>query len=614
MSLRHRGKYIELAEESDEGKTKRVTSDLVLAKWILGFLKEFKGLVIIAIVLIFASTGFGLISPYLSKGIIDEGFGKDPTITGNYEKLLLYVLALLGLTIILAGINLFKSVTLYKIGFNSVRAIRKKTFSKLQYISMEYFDKQASGSIISKVTNDCDKVNELMSGSIITSLTDFITIIGVSIILLVMNWELALICLGLSIPPILLISYLFKIRARKAYRKTRQTIDSVTANLSETIDGVKVSKTFSQEKTKMAEFKKVNLENQRANLRAEAIFAIVYPIFSFISSAVVGIVYLYTGWTLYFAGGTIHLPITIGDAIAFTLYIGMLFRPILNLTMFYNTFQSTMAATERIYELNNYISDVAEKEDASELADIIGHIKFKDIDFAYLEGEPVLKQFNLEVKPGESIAIVGPTGAGKTTIINLLARFYEIQAGEITIDDYNIRDVTLKSLHKQMGIVLQDPFLFSGTIKENIAYGKPEATDEEIEAAAKIVNADDFIKFTPNGYDTDTGEGGRRISVGQRQLVSFARAIIDDPKLLILDEATSSVDPYTEMLIKDAMTELLKNRTSFIIAHRLSTVRNADRIIVLKDGKIIEEGSNAQLLKKKGEYYKLYNLQFKDQE
>ncbi|MBD3189613.1 MAG: ATP-binding cassette domain-containing protein [Candidatus Heimdallarchaeota archaeon] len=612
MSLRHRGKYRELAD--DKGRKKRVASDWILAKWILGYLEDYKGLVFLAVVLILGSTGFGLISPYISKGIIDEGFGENPTVTGDYQKLVMYVLALLGITIALALINLFKSITLYKIGFNSVRKIRKDTFSKLQSLSMNYFDKHGSGAIISRVTNDCDKVNELMSGSIITSFTDFVTIIGVAIILLIMNWELALICLGLSIPPIIIISYFFKIRARKAYRKTRKTIESVTSNLSETIDGVKVSKTFSQEKKKMDEFKKANLANQRANLRAEAIFAVVYPIFSFISSAVVGLVYVYTGWTIYFSGVTIHVPISIGEAIAFTQYIGLLFSPILNLTMFYNTFQSTMAATERIYELNTQKSRVEEKEDAMELKDIKGDVRFKDVDFSYVKGEPVLQKFNLDVEPGESIAIVGPTGAGKTTIMNLLARFYEVKGGKITIDGTNIQDVTLKSLHKQMGIVLQDPFLFSGTIKENIAYGKDNATDEEIELAAKLVNAHDFIKFIPDGYDSFIGEEGKRLSVGQRQLISFARAIIDNPKILILDEATSSVDPYTEMLIKDAMSELLRNRTSFIIAHRLSTVRNADRIIVLKKGKIVEEGCNEELLARKGEYYRLYTLQFKDQE
>jgi len=273
-----------------------------------------------------------------------------------------------------------------------------------------------------------------------------------------------------------------------------------------------------------------------------------------------------------------------------------------------------MAATERVYELNHTTSDVVEKEDAYVLPEIKGQVSFEKVDFAYKENEPVLKKFNLEVKPGEAIAIVGPTGSGKTTIINLLSRFYEIQNGTIQIDGHNIQDVTLNSLHSQMGIVLQDPYLFSGTIAENIIFNQKEVPFDAIQVAAESVNAHEFIERMPKGYDTEVGERGSKLSVGQRQLISFARALLPNPKILVLDEATSSVDPYTEIMIKQALNKLLYGRTSFIIAHRLSTVRTADRIIVIKDGEIIEEGSNAVLLAKKGEYYRLYQLQFKDQE
>ncbi|MBN1329435.1 MAG: ABC transporter ATP-binding protein [Candidatus Heimdallarchaeota archaeon] len=614
MTTDHIGKYRDLAEDAERGIQPRITSDIVLGKWIFGYLKDFKSSVIIALILVISSSVIGLASPYLSGLILDKGLGENPSEDGNFELLLIFCLILLAIAIFNAVIDVFKNITLNKIGQKSVRKIRKDTFTKVQSLSMKYFDTQNTGQIISRVTNDCNKVNELMSGSLINSVTDFLTVIGVAVFLIVMNWELGLITLAISIPSIIVISYIFNLRARKAYRKTRKTIANVTASLSESIDGVKVSKSFTREKMNIKEFKEINLEDRKANLQVEAIFSITYPIYNFISQVVVGVVYLYTGWTLYKAGASIHVPITIGEAVAFTGYIGMLFSPILNLSMFFNVYQSTMAATERIYELNQTQSDVIEKEKAIEIPKIKGAIKFEDVIFSYGGDKLVLDKFNLEVKPGETIAIVGPTGAGKTTIINVLARFYEIQKGSITIDGYNIQDVTLNSLHKQMGIVLQDPYLFSGTIKENISYGNPEISDHRIISAAKVVNAYEFIKHTPKGFDTDVGEDGRRLSIGQRQLISFARAIINNPRILILDEATSSVDPYTEVLIKNALEKILKDRTSFIVAHRLSTVRKANRIIVIKNGTIIEEGTNEELLSLKGEYYKLYQLQFKDQE
>jgi len=614
MNVHRRGKLVDLAEEEEREKQPRVTSDIVLAKWVLSYLKDNIALVILAIVFIALSTGLGMVSPYISGAIIDQGFGEDPVVDGNYQKLLLYCLILFAIALSLGIINLIKNFILYKMGYSSIKRIRSDTFRKLQSLSMKFFDEQESGRIISRVTNDCDKINELMSGSIITSLTDFVTVVGVSIFLIVMNWELGLITIAVSVPPTILISYIFKVRARQAYRQTRKTIANVTSTLSEGIDGVKVSQSFIRERQNIQEFQRINLENRRANIRAEAIFAITYPILNFLSSAVVGFVYLYAGWTIYYSGSTVHLPISPGEAVAFTQYIGMFFNPILNLTMFYNIFQSTMAATERLYELNHQTSDVLEKPEAYELPRVKGAVKFDNVSFAYVNEQYVLKNFHLDVRAGEMLAIVGPTGAGKTTIVNLLARFYELQEGAITIDGHDIRDVTLNSLHKQMGIVLQNPVLFKGSIKDNIAYGTPDASLKRIIKAAKVVNAHDFIKLLPEGYDFDVGEGGKRLSAGQKQLISFARAILHNPRILILDEATSSVDPYTEILIKNALAKLLKNRTSFIIAHRLSTVRNANRIIVLQKGKIVEEGTNEELLAKKGEYYRLYQLQFKEQE
>jgi ABC-type multidrug transport system fused ATPase/permease subunit len=616
MGFRRSGHFGALIEDEEEKKRSKIASDWTLAKWILGFLfRDFRSLAIIALILVGLGAAVDLISPILISKIIDDVLKNTAASqTDRMDNLLLFSLLLLATAVVTAIIQIFRTIILYKVGYNTVKKIRTETFSHLQNLSLKYFDTQDTGRLISKVTNDCDKINELMSGGLISSLIDFITLLGITIVLFVLDWLLAIWVLALSIPITLIISFFFRRRARKAYRKTRKTIATVTANLSESISGVRVSKSFSREKKNIQDFRSVNLENRQANMRAIAVFATTFPLFNFLASAVIGFVYFYAGYTEIFGSTGILQAISIGNAIAFTQFVGNFFRPVLNLTMFYNTFQSTMAATERVYELNHSRSDVVEKEDAYELPEINGHVKFENVVFAYKENEHVLNGFNLEAKPGEAIAIVGPTGSGKTTIINLLARFYEIQDGSIIIDEHNIQDVTLNSLHKQMGIVLQDPYLFSGTILENIIYNLEEVQLDDVVVAADSVNAHEFIERLPKGYETEVGERGSKLSQGQRQLVSFARALLPNPKILILDEATSSVDPYTELLIKKALDKLLAGRTSFIIAHRLSTVRNADRIIVIKDGVIIEEGTNEELLAKKGEYYRLYQLQFKDQE
>jgi ABC-type multidrug transport system fused ATPase/permease subunit len=624
MSFRG-GRYSTLKEEEKEYK--RTTSDWVLGKYIISYLKEYKLQVIVVVLLILLNSVVALVTPQLMKYVIDDALGENPTVTGNAELLLYLTLGILGVAIITAFITIIKTIMLYHVGFNTIKTIRNDTFSHLQDLSMKYFDTTESGRLISKVTNDCDKINELMSGGVISSVADLITLVGIMAVMLWMNWELALWCFLIAIPTTFFISWIFKKRIREAYRRTRKTIANVTSNLAESINGVKVSKSFTREKKNIKEFKEINKENKEANIKVIGIYATTFPIFHFLVSLVTALVYFYGGWTIIFANSTIHVVVTVGTAIAFTQYIGNFFRPILNLTMVYNTFQSAMAATERIYELNHTEPAVKEAENAQKLTEVKGTVKFEDVTFGYTADETVFENFNLTVEAGNSLAIVGPTGAGKTTLTNLLARFYEIDEGKITIDvhsnhengeelseDINIKDVTLYSLREQMGIVLQDPFLFKGSIADNISLGKDTYSLEEIKEAAKLVNAHEFITRQPNDYETDVGERGGRLSLGQRQLVSFARAVLRNPKILILDEATSSVDPYTELLIKQAMEKLLENRTSFIVAHRLSTVRNANRIIVLRDGKIVEEGTNDELLSKKKKYYRLYQLQFKDQE
>jgi ATP-binding cassette subfamily B multidrug efflux pump len=363
---------------------------------------------------------------------------------------------------------------------------------------------------------------------------------------------------------------------------------------------------FTRERDTMEVFRQANIENLQANVQAGRIFALLMPVIQIIGAVGTGIV-LWYGGILTIGGG-----ITLGILVAFLAYVTSFFRPIVNLTTFYNTVQSAMAAAERIFETMDTTPEIADAPDAIELPRVKGRIAFQNVSFSYNPNETVLKNINFSVEPRKTLAIVGPTGAGKSTIVRLLSRFYEPQSGTTTVDGYDVKNVTLKSLRNQMGVVLQEPFLFSGSIMENIRYGKLDATDEEVQNIAKLVGAHGFITSFPDGYKTEVGERGMRLSVGQRQLISFARAFLRDPPILILDEATSSLDPYTELKIKRGLSVLLKNRTSLVIAHRLSTIRNADNIIVINDGEIVEEGNHRKLMKKKRLYRRLYDKQFKD--
>ena len=436
-------------------------------------------------------------------------------------------------------------------------------------------------------------------------ISDVLTLIGIIAIMLFLSVPMTLATFSV-IPPLILLIFFFQSRLRKAYRATRKKIAVVTSRLEQSISGIKEIQSFTREQDTIQDFRQANVENLQANVKAGKLLALLMPAVQIVGAFGTCVVLWLGGMSI------INGSITLGIVIAFLLYVEKFFRPLVNLTTFYNTVQSAMSAAERIFVTLDTEPRIADAPDAIELRHVKGEIVFNHATFGYNPNRRVLKDINIHVEPGKTLAIVGPTGAGKSTIAKLLSRFYELQKGTITVDGYDIRKVTLSSLHNQMGVVLQEPFLFSGTIMENIKYGKLDATDEEVEQVAKIVGIHEFISSLPQGYRTSVGERGIRLSVGQRQLVSFARALLSDPPILILDEATSSVDPYTELKIKKALTTLLKNRTSFVIAHRLSTVRNADNIIVIDKGKIIEEGNHKELMKEKGMYYRLYKKQFKD--
>jgi ABC-type multidrug transport system fused ATPase/permease subunit len=433
---------------------------------------------------------------------------------------------------------------------------------------------------------------------------DIFILVGIVIMMLILNAQLAMVTF--TVIPILLIgTILLGEKVREAYRLTRKKISGVTANLAESISGMRVVQSFSREMANAQQFDRVNVENLQANIQAARVSALFFPIVDVLGS-------IGTCLVIWF-GGTLVMgdALTLGVLAAFMAYVTRFFMPIREISMLYNNVQSALAATERITEILDAESEVEEAEDAIELPRVKGEIKFNDVSFGYAPDNFVLNNIDLEIKENQRIALVGPTGAGKTSLASLVARFYDPQKGNITIDGYDVRKVTLKSLRSQMGIVLQDPLLFSGTIRENITYGRPDATEPEIVEAAKAVGAHDFVMNFAQGYDTVVGERGIRLSMGQRQLISFARALLADPRVLILDEATSSVDAYTELLIQNALKKLLEKRTTLIIAHRLSTVRSADRIIVVDNGRIVDTGTHEELMRREGLYRKLFEMQFK---
>jgi len=491
-------------------------------------------------------------------------------------------------------------------GQRAVYDIRQDLYLHIQEMSEEFHDQSSSGRVISRLTNDVDRMSELLSGGLISTFAQIFIVFAIGFVIFTVDIRLAV--ASLSVVPVLLITTLyFRKKLREAYRRTRKTISGVTANYAESISGAKVTKSFAREKISAEIFDEVNKMDYDANIDAGKAQATFFPVIRFISGIGVAIVLL-VGGLLYIQD---PLTITLGTIVLFLQFNDRFFRPILIIANFYTSVQSAFAGGERVFTVIDSKPAVVDRPDAVPMPEIEGRIQFDINEYRYGDGPVVLEDFHLEIKPGESIALVGNTGAGKTTIVSLLNRFYEVINGSIKIDGIDIRSVTQKSLHARIGLVLQDPFLFMGTIKENIRYGRPEASDEEILAATEAIGALRILESLENGFDTEVGERGSRLSEGERQLVSFARALLANPKILVLDEATSSVDVYTEHAIQKGLKTLLAGRTSIVIAHRLSTIVNADRIIVIENGKIVEVGKHADLMQRKGKYYSLYELQIR---
>ena len=538
---------------------------------------------------------------YLGKQIIDEG------ILAGDRAALFQIVRTYGLLTIVQVLNVFGFIYLAGVLGERVQYdLRKSTFNHLQNLSLSYFDRTPVGWIMSRVTSDSERIAELVTWGLLDVTWGLLNIGTAVYFMMVINWRLALIVL-MIIPILIVIAAQFKKKILLQFRLVRKINSKITGAYNEQIAGVRVIKALNREVKSLNEFGELTSEMYNAGYRAAWLSALFLPTVQFVSAIAIGAIALYGGLQVPVAG------ITIGGIQAFISYITFMMWPIQDLARVYAEMQHAIASAERVFSLVDSTPEVQDKPDAFDPGSIQGDISFDDVDFFYEKETPVLENFNLNVRRGETIALVGPTGGGKSTIVNLVSRFYEPRKGRITIGGQDYTDFSLHAIHSRIGMVLQTPHLFSGTVLENLRYGRLDASADEIQNAAEIAGAHDFINKLEKGYETEVGEGGILLSVGQKQLISLARALLADPEIFIMDEATSSVDTLTEALIQQGMAALTKERTSFIIAHRLSTIKRADRILVIENGKILEMGTHAELLEKKGHYFKLYTEQFRRQ-
>ncbi|MCF6269683.1 MAG: ABC transporter ATP-binding protein/permease [Melioribacteraceae bacterium] len=576
--------------------------DSKLMKRLLGFVKPYKKYVIAAILVNVVVASLGAVRPLLTKIAID-----DYIVNSNFEGLLIISAILFGTLIFQAIVQYFLTYFTQLMGQNIIYDLRVKLFAHVQKLALKYFDKTPIGRIVTRVTNDVESLNELFASGIVMIFSDVFIIIWILIFMFFMDWELTLI--SLSVLPILIYAtFLFRKKVREAYRDVRFQLARLNSYMQEHITGMSIIQLFSKEKKENKNFEEINEAHKTANIDSIFYYAIFYPIVEILSSGAVALIIWYGG------GDIIKGTMTIGVLFAFIQYTEMFFRPIRDLSEKYNIMQTAMASSERIFKLLDSDTIVKNPENPIPLSKFKGNVEFKNAWFAYNSDEYVLKDISFTVNEGETVAIVGATGAGKSSIINLLNRFYDLNKGSILVDGIDLRKITKEELRKHISIVLQDIYLFSGTIASNINLGDSSISKEQIIEAAKTVGADSFISKLPKQYDAEVKEKGATLSVGQKQLISFARALVFNPQILILDEATSSIDTETEILIQQAIEKLLRGRTSIVIAHRLSTIQNSDKIIVLHKGEIKEVGTHQQLLSKRGIYFKLYQLQYKDQE
>ncbi len=565
-------------------------------KRLLKYMEPYKAKVFISVFLMLLSSAISLIGPVIVKIALDN-YIPNKNIKGLVLISIVYVL----IFITIAKIMKHRMYTMGEVGQNILVDMRHDLFKKLQYVPFNYYDSRPHGKILVRVVNYINSLSDILSNGFVNLIADMVTLIMTIVFMSFLSIKLTLITL-IGIPLLLLVMLSIKNAQRRAHQKLSSKQSNLNAYIHESINGIKVTQSFSRKKENMEVFNELSMECSDSWMNAVKLNFLIWPSIETISVFSISLIYIFG--ILIFKD-----TVSLGLLTAFIAYVWIFWAPITNIGNFYNTLINAMAYLERIFEAMDEEPEY-DKEDAIELGDIKGNVTFKDVCFEYEKDIPILENINMNIKEGEKIALVGPTGAGKTTIVNLLSRFYNIKSGEILIDGVNINDVTLKSLRKEIGVMLQDPFVFSGTIMDNIRYGKLDASDEEVIEAAKIVKADDFIREFKDGYNTYLNEQGNGLSVGQKQLISFARVLLSNPKILILDEATSSIDTETEALLQEGIEELLKGRTSFVIAHRLSTIVNSDKIMFIGNKNILEEGTHEELIKEKGLYYNLYKSQY----
>jgi ATP-binding cassette subfamily B protein/subfamily B ATP-binding cassette protein MsbA len=576
--------------------------DPKVARRLVAFIAPYKWQMLFSAFLMFVAVASSVAGPYLVKVAIDDGLtANNPVVLRN--TVLLYLL----LAIIRWGFIYWRVNIMAKVGQSVIYDLRRVLFEHLQKLSLSFYSHYSVGRVITRVINDVETLREFVTWAVLAIARDLFSLGALVVAMLSLNVQLSLLTF-ITIPVMVGATMLYRRRARVAYRRVRAAISWVNSVLAENINGIRVVQAFSRQAHNYTNYSQyTNRYHLQTYMRAAVVAASFLPAVDVLGAlATAAVVYI---------GGTAVLgeSLTAGVLVAFVLYISRFFDPIRDLSRRFDTLQSTMAGGERLLGLLDTEVEVPDAEDARELGAIRGAVRFENVSFHYSDDPTlVLDDINLDIRPGETVAFVGETGAGKTTIIKLLARFHDPTSGCVHVDGHDLRTVTQASLRRQMGIVLQDPFLFNGTVKENILFGRLDATDAEVIAAARAVGAHEFITALKNGYDSPVEEGGVLLSVGQRQLISFARALLADPRILILDEATSSVDMQTEQIIQRALARLFEGRTSFVIAHRLSTITNADRIVVIHDGRIVEQGVHRDLLEKQGVYYELYKTGFQE--